>query len=290
MLRRVMVLLAAVNLMCLWVVAAGDSPPEATIEFDHATDPSGMAEKVLYLADGDRIQVNITHACTDCFKYEVTGIELTGVSPDASGVCKQQIVTKKIEHRSRYAGYYVRATRKKEEGDQNTCKDLEEKTWIFRVESTRWHTDIHVGLFGSGLVEPKYYLENDDDGHNIVARDRAAEDDVSFGFTTFATVYHDDVKWIGFSLGLSISDNNLGVLTGPTIRLGGRAALTAGYQWAQVKALPSGVHIGDPYENANLATGTRMQGDWFIAISIRGFTDILNPDKKLATTTTTKKE
>jgi len=256
-----------------------------TVSFDHCGTKNNTTTKLLHLADGDKFKVLITNSDTGNFEYSVTGITIED-SQKASADLKQWEITQ--EHDAAYGGYIVRATKKPT--GQSSCPvsgpAREDRTWIIRTEETGWHTDVNVGLLGSALVEPEYFLDTDDGGNTVIARDEGKEDDLTLGFTSFATVFHDRHPMWGGSLGIGIADNNLSVALGPTLRLGQRAAITAGYNWGQVKTLTNGLNIGDPFTGENLTTDTSLQGDWFVAITIKGFTDVFA--KKLAKDTTTK--
>ncbi len=249
-----------------------------TVTFSHANTEDGSITEVLSLADGEIFQVEITETNTAVFDYQVTGIRLIPSAPAASPTTK--IITQ--EHSVKFGGYYVKVRLKKNKSHPK----LKPKTWIISTRELGFHTDVNVGLMGTPLTDPKFFLE-DDGGFKKVARDRDADDEVSFGFATFATVYHDRRPWLGGSLGLGISENNLSVMVGLTGRFQSRAAITAGYHWAQIDRLPTGVSVGEAFTGDSLTLSKHTRGDWFFAVSISGFTDVF--EKKLAKDTIEKR-
>ena len=259
--------------------------------FSHEYSPNNSTNELLYLENGDRFKILIVDTDKENFEYAVTGITVNEPLDDY----KNDNTTKEIiqQHSAKYGGYIVTV---KMTGDlKKNCKskndqrpascELGHRTWIIRTEETGWHTDIHVGLMASALVDPQYFLESDDEGNRTIGRDKGKEDDLTFGFSSFATLFHDNHPEWGASLGLGITDNNISVAIGPTLRLGKRGALTAGYSWGQVETLPAGLNVGDPFDGDNLTTTTSLQGGWFVAVTIRGFTNVFQ--KKLASSTLT---
>ncbi len=256
----------------LGLILSGVAWAEVEVTLSHTSTPDGTITQVFSVANSEKIKVIVTDTDTGKFICEVTGIEIDMPGPKAAGTSCE----KTIEHSTKFGGYYVRMKLK----PGMTSDTLKEKEWILSTRLTGWRTDIQVGLAGSGLVSPEFFLDTGEDGVKRVRQDREAEDDVAFGFASFATVYRDNWRGTGLSLGLGLNENDLSVMIGPTVRLGNRAAITAGYSWGRVNRLPTGVSVGDAFEQDNLTLQKATRGDWFFSISIRGFTDAFQ--KKLA--------
>lgn len=266
------------TLVILWTVLWNQSLVAQPIIFDHLNNPDGYISRVFYLADGEAFEVTVTNTDTALFDYEVTGIKLIDDPEELTGAEDPTVWTTTQEHSAEYGGYYVRV--KFQAGANRSTTTLKPKTWIIATQEQRLRTDVQVGLMGTPLVGPEYFLDTGTDGVKRVMRDREAEDDVSIGFASFATVYHDRRPWLGGSLGLGVTDNDLSVMMGPTIRVGNRAAITVGYHLGRIDRLPSGLAENDTFDGDNLTFEKVTRGDWFFSVSIRGFTDVFQ--KKLA--------
>ncbi len=262
------------------VSAAGAAVP---VSFDHKATPNNSTTELLSVAAGEKIEVTVTNTNTVLFECSVTGIEIVR-QPNPRAVLETDttVCKKEISHDSRFGGYFVKVQPKAAaKAEAIEASGLEARTWILFVDETGWRTDILVGVVGSGLTSPKFFLDTGDDDVKRVFEDPDAEDDLAFGFASFATVYHDEIfKGWGLSLGLGINDNDLSVLFGPSYRLGKRATLTAGYSWGPVDRLPTGLAVGDVFEQDNLSLESATRGDWFFSVSIRGFTDVFRKEDK----------
>ncbi len=279
--------------VALGLLYPGIASADVEVRLSHKDTPDNTITQVFSVADGEKIKVIITDTDTTKFECEATGIVVVPSVESADGDRAQEDEDTKlcevtIENSAKYGGYYVKIKLidGEDRPDAPKGRTWKDRTWIVATQETGWHTDIQAGLAGSGLVSPEYFLDTGEDGVKRVLRDREAEDDVEFGFASFATVYHDRKPQWGGSLGLGINDNDLSVLLGVTRRFGKRAAITAGYGWGQVDRLPTGLTEGDSFDEDNLTLEKATRGDWFFSISVRGFTDAFQ--KKLATATQKK--
>jgi hypothetical protein len=254
-------------ILMLW---SGQASTQTVVQFSHRNTPNGQMAGGYEFANGEEFQVQIIDTEPKVFECEVTGIEIVAQGSRETLSPPTNTITKTIEHKSKYGGYIVRVSliKKKERP-----AGLDDKIWYISVRTRGWHTELSAGLFGTGLVNEQYYLETGDDGLRRVIRDEDAEDDLVFGFASFATVFHDRHEWFGGSLGLGIDSNNLRVMLGPTLRLGDHASLTLGYNWGKIDSLPAGTFPGSVFESDNLSLTPTTNGDWFFSVSIRGFTD-----------------
>jgi len=253
-------------ILMLW---SGQASTQTVVQFSHRNTPNGQMAGGYEFANGEDFQVQIIDTEPKVFECEITGIEIVAQGSQKPGLASADTITKTIEHKSKYGGYIVRVSLIGEKRPPG----LDDKIWYISVRTRGWHTELSAGLFGTGLVNEQYYLETGDDGLRRVFRDEAAEDDLVFGFASFATVFHDRHEWFGGSLGLGIDSNNLRVMLGPTVRVGDHASLTLGYNWGKIDSLPAGISPGSVVESENLSLTPTTNGDWFFSVSIRGFTD-----------------
>lgn len=286
-------------LIVMLLMFAGSVVPlhaQTVIGFDHKDTANNAMAGGYTFGHEEKFEVQITGTNTDWFDYSVTGIELlTQQRPPAPAAVDKTTKTIKMEHDRRFGGYIVRvAIKANKKGGNANAKDKklpESRVWYIGVETSGWHTEFSTGLVGSMLVDPEIILQEDDSGNMVPFRDESAEDELDFSFAAFATFYHDswgnETHGIGASLGIDINDSQIGVLVGPTWRFGKHASLTAGYHWRKVDDLPAGVDFGVPFDGEELTLKPHTEGDWFVAISIRGFT---GKKAKAFAEATTKKE
>jgi hypothetical protein len=180
----------------LGLVFSGAAGAEVEVNLSHKDTPNGAITQVLSVANGENIKVVVTDTHTD--NFDVPLLESSSFPIPLPRLEPTSLAARRPEHSDKFGGYYVKV--KLKEG--RPAGDLKDKTWIVAVQETGWRTDVQVGLVGSGLVSPKFFLDTGEDGVKRVFQDREAEDDVALGFASFATVYHDRRPLWGLSLGL----------------------------------------------------------------------------------------
>jgi hypothetical protein len=153
------------------------------------------------------------------------------------------------------------------------CKPAKEILLFVSVGRRGYDYDISGAFTISDLTDPVYSLQEESNGETpivVVERDQAAEDDFRLGFAGFINLFHQKFPSFAGTFGLGISEGSeVNFFLGPSWRLGGKAYLTAGWNWGSVRRLPSGVSEGDVVSNANLLTElpTRTDSALFVAVS-----------------------
>jgi hypothetical protein len=138
--------------------------------------------------------------------------------------------------------------------------------------ATGWDLSVTGGFVVSGLIDPVYALDTvPGRTTRVVVRETDRENSVGLSIAMFAQLYHDRLPWLApLSFGVGIRDDGRAVFyLGPGLRLGRRAALTAGVAVGPVAALPPGVHEQQPVADTNslIALGTRMTASWFTGVT-----------------------
>ena len=239
------------------------------------------------LAAGQDFTVVINDTDPGRFQYSIAGVALEGGTEDDDQARKIQDVPivelrpfkLPFTHDRKFGGYVVRIRANdpddrtvvpKGETDELVLNDV---TLHIAVETVGWNLDFAGAYVGSGLTDPKYAIitqENEaGDEEKVFTREPNRESDVNLGLGAFVHVYNDNKwPWLALTFGLGIDDDTTYYL-GPSLRLGDKAAITAGYAWGAVDTLPGGQQLGESPISDNVLNnlGTKNEGAFFVGIS-----------------------
>jgi hypothetical protein len=251
------------------------------------TDSGCSASFQLTLRDGEFFSIVILDTDTLHFTYALEAFARSDTGQKLQGGTEvHDTLVLYRQHEKRYGGYILRVTRKDDPSNARGDALL-----TINVVTREWALEFAGGFTVSGLKDRVYSVRNDTlvDATTEaktpvlrIQRQRDRENQQSLGLGSFVHLYNTGLPWLGISFGLGLEQSRAAsYYFGPSIRLGGKATLTAGVLWGNVKTLPAGFAENQVVADANVinGTGTRTQHSLFAGIS---YSFIGGADKALA--------
>lgn len=244
----------------------------------------------LSLGNGQVFAIAIVGTDTARFDYSIESIvRAPGKQILEAGTDVNDTLVLRQQHDKRYGGYIIHIVARK----NNPSKARNPADITIEVKTLEWELEFGGGFTVSGVKDPVYAVVADTIvdssgttpaplGVLRIKRQKKAEDEQRLGLGSFVHVYTTRLPGLGISFGLGLEQNRAAsYYFGPSIRLGGKATLTSGLLWGNVKTLPPGFSERQIVADANVinGSGNRTQRSWFVAIS---YSFIGGADKALA--------
>lgn len=265
--------------------STGSAAPttKTVIKVDHRT-VGPLVSRHVTLRDGEEFTILVQKTLPELFKYELQAFKQLPSGPVSFALgayAEADLVDQPAPgvHHKEYGGYLLRVTQVAgitspvKVGSSVTLADF---SLLLAVTTAGWEIETAGAFTASRLKDPQYYL----DENKLVSRNKGAEDVATLGAGVFIHLYHTAHPKVAMSFGVSINNSNRTTYyLGPSLRLGGKAFLTAGVTAGPVARLPTGVLLGQELTEqnalANLPTRTSWSAFVSVSYSFLGASDVL---------------
>ncbi len=254
-------------------VAGNSADDKKVIKVDHLAVTPLVASEVV-LRDGEEFTIVVLNTVPDMFKFELQsatrapapGRTAAALNRQEQKQLTRQDLTRQVMsgvHHKQYGGYLLRVTSLTDGpvdvDDNGTARKLVDFVLMLGVTTSSWEIETAGAFTASGLTDPQFYVDQQD----YVRQNKKAQDAVKLGVGAFVHLYHSRHPEYALSFGIAINDSQrIAYYLGPSLRLGGKAFITAGVAAGSVSRLPNGVVLNQKVSDQSALTTLPTRTSW----------------------------